>query len=324
MGDLILACDFGGTKHSAATLIRGERAWRRLERVASPPGADATYDLETVISLGRELLDGAPPAAVGISFGGPVIFESGLVRLSHHVPGWENTPIRDIFRETFDAPCSVDNDANTAALGEYRYGAGRDCHSFLYLTVSTGVGGGWVLQGQSWRGHEGMAGEFGHITIEPDGAPCVCGRRGCVERIASGPHIAERAQAWLRARPGEGEVLRELVSGAIDDVTARHVAEAAERGDALAREALAVAARAIGIAIGSTANLMNPQRFVIGGGVANSGTAFWDVLRQTAFEHAMPEVTLDIVAAEFGDDAPLWGAVALAEDELARLEGVQA
>ena len=322
MNDLILACDFGGTKLSAAVLKLGERTWRDQRRVPSPPDADAERDRATMIALGKELLGGARPAAVGISFGGPVIFDSGQVRLSHHVPGWEHTPLRSLFEEVFEAPCSVDNDGNVAALGEYRYGAGRGTHSLLYITVSTGVGGGWVLEGRVWRGAEGMAGEFGHITIDPNGPACVCGRRGCVERLASGPFIAARARSWLQERPDEGASLRRLVTGDLEAVTARHVAEAAAGGDALAREALEVAACALGIAIGSTANLMNPQRFVLGGGVTKSGEFFWSTLRHTAFHHAMPEVTLDIAPAAFEDDAPLWGAVALAEDLLNR-EGAE-
>ncbi len=313
MAQLLLALDYGGTKHTAAVIARGERDWRARRRVFSPAGADARYDIETMQSLARELLAGEHPAAVGVSFGGPVDATTGTVRLSHHVPGWENIPLRAMLEADFGAPASVDNDANVAALGEHRFGAGRECKSLLYITVSTGVGGGWVLNGQPWRGAEGMAGEIGHMVVDPDGPRCLCGKRGCVERLASGPYIAQRAREWLAEQPDRGQVLRGLVGSDADKVTAQLVSQAAAQGDDLAWEALQVAAWGLGVGIGNAANLINPERFILGGGVTKSGDRFWEVVRQVARETALPEVHFDIVPAALGDDAPLWGAVALAE-----------
>ena len=122
---LLLALDYGGTKHTAAVVAPGERRWRAYRRVLSPPGADASHDIKTMHSLARELLGETRPAAIGVSFGGPVDAATGMVRLSHHVPGWENTPLREILEAEFDAPANVDNDANVAALGEHRFGAGQ-------------------------------------------------------------------------------------------------------------------------------------------------------------------------------------------------------
>src|SRR5512136_1450038 len=152
MTKLLLALDFGGTKHAAAVVAPGERNFQDCRRALSPPGADAGTDLEIMRSLAREVLGGERPLAIGVSFGGPVDATTGTVRLSHHVPGWENTPLRQILEAEFGVPVSVDNDANVAALGEYRFGAGTGCDSFLYITVSTGVGGGWILNGRPWRG----------------------------------------------------------------------------------------------------------------------------------------------------------------------------
>lgn len=313
MTDLILAFDFGGTKHIAGLTGRGERTLRARRQVASPHGANAHYDINTMIALGREMLAGQRPAAVGVSFGGPVDYASGAVRLSHHVPGWENLPLRQRLEDEFGAPASVDNDANVAALGEHRYGAGQGADSLLYITVSTGVGGGWILNGRPWRGHESMAGEFGHIQVDPNGPDCVCGSHGCVERLAAGPNIARRAREWLAAQPNRGAQLRRLVGGNLSAVDGQAVAQAAAQGDELAWEALGVSAQALGVAIGSTANLINPQRFVLGGGVTKSGARYWDLIRATARAVAMPEVHYEILPAGLGDDAPLWGAVALAE-----------
>ena len=143
---MILALDFGGTKLSAAGWRAGE-SFAALERHSKPPGADAAYDLRAMLELAESVMAGAAPEAVGVSFGGPVRAEVGVVRLSHHVPGWEELPLAARLGARYGVPVRIDNDANAAALGEYRYGAGRGCHSLLYLTVSTGVGGGWVLKG---------------------------------------------------------------------------------------------------------------------------------------------------------------------------------
>jgi glucokinase len=317
MSDIILALDFGGTKHTAAIATPGSREWLARRQVFAPPRADADWDLATMLAMAHGLLaaqPGARLAAVGVSFGGPVEFSTGTVRLSHHVPGWENRRLRELLEKEFAVPAMVDNDANMAALGEHRFGAGQGCTSLLYITVSTGVGGGWILNGQPWRGHESMAGEFGHMRVEPEGPDCVCGGRGCVERIAAGPNIAHRAREWLASQPDGGHVLRRLCAGDLAAIDARMVARAAAEGDDLAWQALAVAARALGTAIGSAANLVNPQRFIAGGGVTKSGERFWKALRDAARSAAMPEVTFDIVPAALGDDAPLWGAVALASD----------
>ena len=201
MKTLILALDFGGTKHAAATVASGERQWLKQRRTLSPPNANASTDLATMRSLVQDLLDGEKPAAIGVSFGGPVDATTGTVRLSHHVRGWENTPLREMLEAEFGVPVSVDNDANVAALGEHRFGSGQGFDSLLYITVSTGVGGGWVLNGRPWRGAQGMAGEIGHMVVDPAGPLCLCGKRGCVERLASGPYIAQQAQEWLRSQP---------------------------------------------------------------------------------------------------------------------------
>ena len=311
---LLLALDFGGTKHTAAVISPGQRHWHAHRRAFSPPNTNATTDLKIMTSLAREVLAGEQPAAIGVSFGGPVDFTTGTVRLSHHVPGWENIELRSLLQTEFSAPANVDNDANVAALGEHRFGAGQGYDSLLYITVSTGVGGGWILNGQPWRGAGGMAGEIGHTVVDPNGPVCLCGKRGCVERLASGPYIAQQVREWLQAQPNEGQVLRSLVNDNLEAITAQLVSQAASQGDNLAGKALEQAAWALGVGIGNTANLVNPQRFVLGGGVTKAGEDFWNVVLRVARETALPEVEFEVVPAALGDDAPLWGAVALAED----------
>ena len=310
--DLILALDFGGTKHTAGLARRGERTWLKTAREIAPEQATANDDLEIMFRLARGLLGGQPPGVTGVSFGGPVDFDTGTVRLSHHVPGWENRPLAQMLKDAFGASAWVDNDANVAAIGEHMFGAGQGCNNLLYMTVSTGVGGGWILNGQPWRGHDRMAGEIGHMVVDPSGPECVCGSRGCVERLASGTNIARRARDWLREQPERGTRLRALAGGNIELVDTKMVAEAAAQGDALAWEALERGAQALGVGIGNAANLVNPQRFVLGGGVTKAGERWWAAVRAAARATALPEVNVDIVPAALGDEAPLWGAVALA------------
>ena len=301
-----------------------------------PINANADTDLEIMRSLIDSLLKGAKPDAIGVSFGGPVDATTGKVRLSHHVAGWENVPLGDLLEKEFGVPAAVDNDANVAALGEHRFGAGQDYDSLFYITVSTGVGGGWILNGQPWRGSEGMAGEIGHMVVDPSGPVCLCGKRGCVERLASGLYIAQDVREVLMNYPPSrsrsvpeglsvseghrrqgrqgGDILRELVGDNLELITGQVVSEAAAAGDNLAQEILYRAGWALGVGIGNVANLINPQQFVLGGGVTKAGEDFWEVLRRVARETALPEVNFKIVPAALGDDAPLWGAVALATE----------
>ncbi len=320
MERLILALDYGGTKLTAAVAAQGERKWLALERIASPPNKTARYDQETMLALARRLLQNRTPAAIGVSFGGPVDAAHGRVILSHHVPGWQNTPLADQLKEIFGAPAAVDNDGNIAAFGEFIYGAGQGCASLLYVTVSTGVGGGWVLNGEIYHGADSMAGEIGHTIVNPQGPACICGRRGCVEAMACGPAIARDARERLAAEPEAVGTLRALVQDDLSKVTAELVARAAAEGDPLAQEVMDAAAHALGFGIGTAITLMNPERVVIGGGVSKSGERYWRELRQAASANTLPELRAPerIVPAALGDDAPLWGAVALAEGLVGR------
>ena len=230
---------------------------------------------------------------------------TGTVRLSHHVPGWEDTPLRNQLQAEFGVPAAVDNDANVAALGEWRFGAGQGCASLLYVTVSTGIGGGWVLAGEIYSGADGMAGEIGHIVVRPGGAECACGKRGCLEIEACGTALARkmRERGAAVGRPTQ----------AAEPITGESVSRAARQGDPLAQEVMDDAACMLGTGLGGAINLMNPQRIVLGGGVTKSGERWWRSVRETARAHALPQMRVDIVPAVLGDDAPLWGAVTLGE-----------
>lgn len=297
--DLLLALDYGGTKHAAGLVEVGARQWLAHKRVAAPPGSNGQTDREVMSALVDELLAATPGRlrAVGVSFGGPVDWQTGRVILSHHVPGWEDTPLVALLQQQYNVPVGMDNDANIAALGEWRFGAGAGCGSVLYITVSTGIGGGWVLDGQIFRGADSMAGEIGHLAIDPQGPECVCGKHGCVEAIGSGTNIG---LAMTRLQPQR-------------TWTAEQVNAAAESGDAVAVSVLERAAWALGTGIGYAITLVNPQRVVIGGGVANAGNRYWNKLRATASQFVLPQMRVDVVRAGLAGDSPLWGAIALAE-----------
>jgi glucokinase len=320
MSDLLLALDFGGTKLSAALNSPSAlpaTGWLASRRAFSPPDAGAAHDQATMLALARDMLaDYGQPSAVGVSFGGPVDFERGLVRLSHHVPGWEQTPLAAQLEQVFQAPVRVDNDANVAALGEVRYGAGQGYTSLMYLTVSTGVGGGLILDGRPWRGAGGLAGEIGHMSLDPEGPLCLCGKRGCVERYASGPYMAEDARRLILESTDRGRTLFELAGGQMEAITAQTLSLAAAQNDPLARQVLERGAWALGVGIGNAANLINPQAFLLGGGVTKAGDFWWDTVRKHARNTALPEVEFEVLPAALGDDAPLWGAVALAQEAL--------
>ena len=308
MSNLILALDFGGTKFAAAVTDNRD-SWIGKDLMPAPAPASAQADYAGMLAMARKLLAGRQAAAIGVSFGGPVDAARNTVILSHHVPGWEQVPLGEWLQRDLGAPAAIDNDANAGALGEYTYGAGQNCSSVFYITVSTGVGGGLVADGRVWHGANGMAGEIGHMQVDPAGPLCLCGKHGCVERLASGPYMAADARTQMTS----GSALWVLCAGEAGQITGQLVAAAATRGDEVAIRLIERSATALGRGIGNTANIINPQRFVVGGGVTKAGSRWWQVLQAAARATALPEITIDIAPAQLIDDAPLWGAVALAK-----------
>jgi glucokinase len=312
---LLLALDYGGTKLTAALTRPGRRDWLAHRRFFTPTAADGPYESQKMVELARDLLAEAAelPAAIGVSFGGPVFAPQGLVRLSHHVPGWENVPLAARLRAEFGLPVAVDNDANVAALGEYCFGAGAGSQNLLYVTVSTGIGGGWIINGRPYGGADGMAGEIGHTLVQPGGLPCVCGRRGCLEAEACGPGIANRARLYLAQEAAHARPLLAQAGGNPQAITAQLIAQTAAGGDPFSRRVLLESAERLGLGLANAITLMNPDRVILGGGVTKSGESWWQTVCNAARANTLPEIRVEIVPAAFGDDAPLWGAVALAE-----------
>lgn len=299
---VILAFDFGGTKLTAVSLLESDLTavspqFHRLERQYTAPTSTATDEIAQMIEMGRLVADGRPIARIGVSFGGPVDYSAGIVRHSPHVRGWEAVPLQAILADAFQTSVRIDNDGNVAALGEWAFGAGRGVEHLLYVTVSTGVGGGWILHKRPFRGQHNMAGEIGHMVIDPSGPTCVCGKNGCLERLASGVFMAQDfadQMGWPR-----------------NEVDGKRLFALAESGEETAVTIINRGATALGIALGNAANLIAPQRIVIGGGVSKAGALWWQTVQQMARQTALPEIMLDIAPARFQDDAPLWGGVVL-------------
>lgn len=314
MDACLLALDIGGTKLATGVVTPAGHA---IEASDDPTPVEAAPEqiIDDLFRAAQEAMARAGKGwgdvgAVGVSFGGPVDFPAGRTVTCHHLRGWEGIPLRDIVAERSGLPAIMDNDANAAALGEAAFGAARGFAHVLYLTVSTGIGGGLTLDGRVHRGANSMAGEIGHTLVAPDGPLCTCGRRGCLEAVAAGPAIARAAREALDA--GQQSSLSSLPRA---DVTAKQVAEAAPT-DGLAARIMARAGEVLGIAIAGAVNLVNPDIVVIGGGVSAAGDVLFRPLRQAVVRHAVPASTrgLRIVPGELGQSGALLGAAALARD----------
>ncbi len=274
----VLAIDIGGTKFSIA-LFENERIVRRETRPTNREGGPA-WMLAEIESIARAW--GAVERC-GIGFGGPVEFAKQHVALSTHVGGWRDFPLVDRIREIVKAPVVMDNDANAGALGEATYGAGRASRPLFYITLSTGIGGGIVLEdGTVYRGADSWAGEIGHMTIRPDGPECLCGARGCLERMCCG--------LWLER--DHGKPAHELLCDPA--FVERYVVDLA-------------------MGLKAAIMLLNPARIVIGGGIAKAGERLFGPLRAELRRQvtSWSRARLDVVPAELGDDSVLWGALAL-------------
>jgi len=246
-------------------------------------------------------------AGIGICCGGPLDREKGLILSPPNLPSWDQFPIVKIVNERFGVPALLDNDANVAALGELHYGAGRGLHDLMYMTISTGIGGGLIIRGEVVHGVADAAGEVGHMTVQPDGPLCGCGARGCLEVLCSGTAIARRARERL---------LREDVPSSMTgkSITAKLVAEAARDGDALAREVWDETVYYLAIGIGAVINLLAPEAVILGGGVSLAGDQLLVPLTKQVKSRSrmLPAEKINIMQAALAGDSGVYGTLFLA------------
>ncbi len=311
----VLGIDIGGTKTIVAVADDAGRIIAQA-RIDTPREQGPSAVLASIESAGRRLMDETHTAAVraiGVGCGGPLDRDRGVILTAPNLPGWDDLPLSDYLGRAFSAPVYLDNDVTLAALGEAREGAGIGLDHFAYFNIGTGIGGGIIAGGKVYRGC-GNAGEFGHQIILPDGPRCLCGRRGCLESLASGTSIARRAREYLASSP-DSMILR--LAGSVEAVTADHVARAARDGDPLALRIWAETGEYLGLGAANVVNILNPRMVILGGGViARSGDLLFDTVRRTVRERAMSQLAddVEIVPAALGDRAGIVGCVHLALD----------
>ncbi|HEV8573408.1 MAG TPA: ROK family protein, partial [Dehalococcoidia bacterium] len=305
MPDLYGALDLGGTKLRAVVADLGGNISGEIIRPS-----EANDGPELVIARMIETLEAACAeagvevsrlAAVGVASPGALDLVRGLVFEAPQLPGWDGVPLIEIMSERLGIPALLENDANAAALGENRFGAGRGTRFMVYLTISTGVGGGIIIDGKVYHGLSGAAGELGHMIVWFNGPRCLCGERGCLEAIASGTGLAWRARDLVEAGEAAGlaRVLRE--KGELD---ADEIADAARAGDEDARRLFDEAGLYLGIALSNYVNIFNPEIIVLGGGVlTGAGDLFFEhaerIMRQLARKEPLKYVRLE--RATLGD-----------------------
>ncbi|MFC1944124.1 ROK family protein [Chloroflexota bacterium] len=315
---LILALDIGGSWFRIALADKGGRI---LSRRAIPSHAGDSYreGINRIYVAIKELVSEVgldSVAAIGVAAVGPLDIDAGMMLDPPSLPGWRNAPIRSLIEDEYELPLRIDNDASLAALGEHRYGAGIGMDNLIYITVSTGIGGGVIADGRLLWGNRGLAAEIGHMIIEPAGPRCNCGNKGCLEAMASGTAIARLAVDMLSE--GSVSAISNLVAGDLDKVTARIVTEAARSGDPLANEVMNRAGTSLGIGVVNLIHVFAPQMVIIGGGVSGAGDIILEPIREVIAERAMRGFAegLRLTTPARGDDAGLLGAVALVLDSI--------
>ncbi|HEY6103808.1 MAG TPA: ROK family protein [bacterium] len=315
MARFALAVDIGGTKILTA-LVRDDGTVTARSRVETP--GDVEPVVEAVITTAGQVLGSGVASpdqiiAVGVGAPGPMNPETGVVYEPPNIKGWHDVPLGALLTERLGMRVWVENDANAAAVAEWWMGAGRGVSDLIYVTVSTGIGGGIIIGDRLLRGVSGTAGEVGHMTIDVNGPPCPCRRgNGHLEALATGPAIARMAREEVEA--GKRSVLLEMAGGRPDAITATMVETAAREGDQIASEVFARAAAYLGIGMANLLNIFNPERIVIGGGVSKAGEMLFEPVRRIARERAFerPGRDADIVPAALGDDVGVVGAAAVA------------
>jgi len=292
----VLGVDLGGTKTAVSVWTL---SGRRLEsrRFPTPPGPPE-ITLGKIAALGRDLLGGEKPVAVGVSGGGPLDPERGVIISIPNLRGWEEVPIAARLAEEFSAPVGIENDANACAIAEHRFGAGKGCRHLVFLTLSTGIGGGLILDGRIYRGHRFLAGEAGHQVIQPGGPPCGCGKRGCLEALASGTGIARRlAEAAGSAGAGNGDGERAALPR-----DARELVERARAGDPFSLGFLRETAGYLAQGIANLVFVLDPERIVLGTIAVAAGDLLLAPLREEVSRKLWPAYAgLEILPAALGE-----------------------
>lgn len=311
---LVIAMDLGGTNLRSTVVDNDGKILYRAKR-ETPKNEEATKIINTIVESAKDCYQTAESrkeiSTIALVVPGTVDVENGIIIKAPNLPALNNFNISEILEGELNLTCILENDANAAAIGENWLGASRDFESSICVTLGTGVGGGIIIDGKVLRGIDGTAAEIGHICVEPFGAPCGCGSRGCFEQYASASAVVRLARELAEKYPGS--VLKQASS-----LIALDIYEAAKTGDKLALEVFHLQGFYLGIALAGLINVLNPEVIVIGGGSA----AGWDLFAPEMFEQIrvrafrQPAERAKIVLAECGDDAGILGAARLAFESL--------
>jgi glucokinase len=319
----VLGIDIGGTKLAAGVVtLTGEQLSQ--DRVPSLAAEGPAKVIERLIELSRRTVALAGISmdeiiAAGVGCGGPLDPKTGMIMEPPNLPGWVDVPLVKILQDALGIPVYLDNDANAAALGEHRFGAGRGVENMVYLTISTGIGGGIIIGNKLYQGQNGNAGEIGHMSLAINGRPCNCGSRGCLEAYASGTNIAARAREAVGA--GEKSLLTEL-AGSPDNISGETIMAAMQAGDSVATRIWDETMEILGAGIANVINIFNPQRVVLGGGITNFGDLLFGPIRRIALSRAMGPLAqvAEIVPAQLGGQVGVLGAAAVALEHVSEAD----
>ncbi len=303
--EIYIVSDIGGTQLRVAAFNSADLSLVQMKKI--PTQGNNLTPTQRLIYLIKEIAEGHTLHSIAVAAPGYLDPEKGIIYEAPNIPGWVNLPLRQELQDVFNVPVFLGNDANVAALGEWKFGAGIGHRNLLYLTISTGIGSGVIIDNHLLLGQNGLAAEFGHVTIDPDGPLCGCGHPGHIEAFASGTAITKYVHQQLASG-------RESLLTKSDNPGGKEINEAAQQGDALAIEAFQRAGKYLGISIANFIHMLNPSIIILGGGV----TQAWDLLTKPMMEEIEKTIlspqylkNLVITQAKLGDDVGLKGALAL-------------
>lgn len=317
MEKVAIGVDLGGTNIRAGLVDRDGRVLKKIEvSTLIQDGKDMVIErlIKGIKGLQEEVRSGTAPTevlAVGLGAPGIISIKKGVIALSPNLPDWIDVPLRDIVGEGIGLPVILENDANAWAFGERWIGAGRNLQDFILITLGTGVGGGIIHKGEILHGANGMAGEIGHMTVNPDGHGCGCGNNGCLEVYASARGIVDRTIEAIEA--GRESKLKELTEGNLYRITSEMLYEVAKEGDSLARDIMREMGRYLGIGIANLINIFNPEAIIIGGGLKEAWDLFIEPAKKEIEKRAfnIPAESAKIIQSTLNDGG-LLGAAGIA------------
>lgn len=320
MAKAVLGIDLGGSRIKAALVTPGKEVLGTAsEQTPAAEGPSAVMDAmdrcaRRLVKESGLTMDAIEAAGIGAP--GPMNWQTGIVYSPPNLKGWKDVPLGAGIAERLKVPCFVDNDANAACYGEFWLGAGRGSSNLCLLTLGTGIGGGMVIEGELVRGPDGTAGEVGHMKVARGGRLCGCGARGCLEAYASAPATVRTAVEALEK--GGESVLSKMCGGDREAITAEMIGTAAREGDPLALDVLGETGEWLGLGIASLVNLLNPEKVILAGGMAEAGDLLFETIRKSVLLNAfeVPAARAEIIPSALGPDS---GAVGAAGCALLRL-----